>query len=63
MAYADDLVIQTGSKAEAAAIIKEFAKFKETWGLEINPKKSEILRFETDGETKQTQEPEEIEGI
>ena len=43
LAFADDMLVMTNSKAELAQIINEFTNLHVRWNLKLNKKKSEIL--------------------
>ena len=43
LAFADDMLVMTNSKAELAQIINEFTDLHVRWNLKLNKKKSEIL--------------------
>lgn len=44
-AYADDILAQLDSAAEALAILSVFDKVEQHWNLKLNKKKCEILAF------------------
>jgi hypothetical protein len=46
LAFADDMLVMTNSKAELENIISEFAALQIEWNLKLNKKKSEILTQE-----------------
>ena len=54
LAFADDMLVMTNSKAELAQIINEFTDLNVRWNLKLNKKKSEILTKD---------DSEEINGI
>ena len=45
IAYADDLYIHAQDEQECKVILKELDTLKESWGLILNHKKTEILRI------------------
>jgi hypothetical protein len=46
LAFADDMLVMTNSKAELENIVGEFAALQTVWNLKLNKKKSEILTQE-----------------
>jgi Reverse transcriptase (RNA-dependent DNA polymerase) len=47
LAFADDMLILTDSKAEMEEAIKELSKLEARWNLKLNKKKSQVITKDT----------------